>query len=216
MEKKKILNLAAIRRFPAYLHILKRIEKSGNEFVSTMELIERLEFETVLIRKDLAGLGLKGVPRKGYLLKELIVAIEEYLGWNKTDEAFLVGAGALGQALLGYSLFGEKGLEIVAAFDHDAEKVGMDINGKHVFPVEKLSDLAVRMGVKVAILCVPWQYAQSITDILVKSGIKAIWNFSAQELSVPSDVVCHNENLVSSLAVFSVKMKKQLKGGNDE
>ncbi len=215
MEKKKLLNLPAIRRFPSYLHILKRLEKSGNEFVSTMELIERLDFEAVLIRKDLSGLGLKGIPRKGYPLKELIAAIEDYLGWNKTDEAFLVGAGALGQALLGYSLFDEKGLQIVAAFDHDPQKVGVEIHGKPVFPVAKLSNLAHRMGIRVAILCVPWQDAQKIADLLVESGIKAIWNFSAQELSAPEDVVCHNENLVSSLAVFSVKMKKQL-NGNDE
>lgn len=210
MEKMKLLNLPAIRRFPAYLHILKGLEESGEAFVSTTELINRLDFDGVLIRKDLAGLGLKGVPRRGYPLSELILAIEAYLGWNKPNEAFLVGAGALGQALLGYQVFSDKNLQILAAFDADPQKSGQSVHGKEIFPMEKLPDLARRMGVRVGILCVPWLDAQQVADLMVAAGIRAIWNFSAQDLNVPDSVICHNENLISSLAVFSVKMKQHL------
>lgn len=207
MDRLKILNLPAIRRFPAYLHILKRFETSDMEYVSTAELIERLDFEAVLIRKDLAGLGLKGIPRRGYPLKELIQAIESYLGWNKDDEAFLIGTGALGHALLSYEQFSDRGLKIVAAFDNDKEKCGSEVSGKPVFHISKMPNLSARMGVKIALLCVPWQEAQKAADQLVAAGVKAIWNFTAQELDLPDGVICHNENLMSSLAVFSVKMK---------
>ncbi len=207
MDRLKILNLPAIRRFPTYLHILKRLDTSDMEYVSTAELIDRLDFEAVLIRKDLAGLGLKGVPRRGYPLKALINAIESYLGWNKDDEAFLIGSGALGHALLGYEQFSDRGLKIVAAFDSDESKCGSEISGKPVFSMTKLENLTARMGIRIALLCVPWHEAQQVADQLVEAGIKAIWNFTAQELDLPEGVICHNENLMSSLAVFSVKMK---------
>jgi redox-sensing transcriptional repressor len=211
MNKLKVLNLPAIRRFPTYLHILKRLDPSKYEYVSTAELIDRLDFEAVLIRKDLAGLGLKGVPRRGYPLEGLISAIEEFLGWNKDDEAFLIGTGSLGQALLGYEQFSDRGLKIVAAFDSDVSKCGSTIAGKSVFHIARMQNLAARMGIKIALLCVPWQDAQEAAELLVKAGITAIWNFTAQELELPDDVICHHENLMSSLAVFSVKMKSHFK-----
>jgi len=204
----KVLRLPTIKRLPTYLHILKRFEKDGNEYVSTTALINELDFKPILVRKDLVLLGLPGKPRLGYKLKDLISAIEVYLGWNKTDEAFLIGAGSLGQALMGHKPFEENGLRIIAGFDADPAKAGHTIHGKKIFPMDKLPELIKRMGVKVAIITVPWQEAQSVADILVEAGIWGIWNFSMVKLKTPPHVVCHNENLSSGLAVFSVRLRK--------
>ncbi|QSH42601.1 redox-sensing transcriptional repressor Rex [Lentisphaerota bacterium] len=204
----KILRLPTIKRLPTYLHILKRLEDEGHEFVSTTSLINELDFKPILVRKDLVLMGIPGKPRMGYCLKDLIEAIENFLGWNKTDEAFLVGAGALGSALLGHKPFEENGLKIIAGFDIDPSRVGTTIHGKKIFHLSKLKELVKRMGVKVAIVTVPWQAAQEVADILVEAGIWGIWNFSMIKLKVPPEVVCHNENLSSGLAVFSVKLQK--------
>lgn len=204
----KVMRLPTIKRLPTYLHILKRFEKEGNEYVSTTALINELDFKPILVRKDLVLLGLAGKPRIGYKLKELIAAIESFLGWNKTDEAFLIGAGSLGQALMGHKSFEENGLKIIAGFDADPAKTGQTIHGKKIFSMEKLPELIERMGVRVAIITVPWQEAQAIADTLVEAGIWGIWNFSMVKLKTPPHVVCHNENLSSGLAVFSVRLRK--------
>jgi redox-sensing transcriptional repressor len=204
----KILRLPTIKRLPTYLHILKRLEKEGNEYVSTTALINELDFKPILVRKDLVLMGIPGKPRMGYCLKDLIAAIENYLGWNKTDEAFLIGAGALGSALLGHKPFEENGLKIIAGFDIDPERVGKVIHGKKIFPLSKLKELVERMGVRVGIITVPWQAAQTVADELVEAGIWGIWNFSMVKLKTPPEVVCHNENLSGGLAVFSVKLQK--------
>jgi redox-sensing transcriptional repressor len=204
----KILRLPTIKRLPTYLHILKRLEKEGNEYVSTTALINELDFKPILVRKDLVLMGIPGKPRMGYCLKDLIAAIENYLGWNKTDEAFLIGAGALGSALLGHKPFEENGLKIIAGFDIDPERVGKVIHGKKIFPLSKLKELVERMGVRVGIITVPWQAAQNVADELVEAGIWGIWNFSMVKLKTPPEVVCHNENLSGGLAVFSVKLQK--------
>lgn len=209
-EKK--LNLPTIKRLPAYLEILKRLHGEGVEYVSTTLLIDELKFEAVLVRKDLAGLGVAGKQKLGYRLAELRGAIEEYLGWNRKDEAFLVGAGALGSALLGYSKLEEYGFKIVAAFDSDDRKANTEIHGKPVLNISKLTNLAKRMGIRIAVLTVPAGNAQAVADFLVDSGIKAIWNFTGVELDLPQGIVYHNENIASGFALFSVKLRA-LEGG---
>lgn len=204
----KILRLPTVKRLPTYLHILKRLELEGNEYVSTTELINELDFKPILVRKDLVLMGIPGKPRMGYALKDMIAAIENYLGWNKTDEAFLIGVGALGQALLGHKPFEENGLKIIAGFDIDPKKIGTEIHGKKIYHLSRLAEMVKLQGVRVGIITVPWQEAQNVADVLVESGILGIWNFSMVKLKTPPDVVCHNESLSSGLAVFSVKMGK--------
>ena len=48
------------------------------------------------------------------------------------DDAIIVGAGRLGGALMSYEGFKEYGLNIVAAFDTDASKIGTEICGKNI------------------------------------------------------------------------------------
>ena len=204
---KKVVNLQTVRRLPTYLNMLKRLSQAEVPYISTTELIKHLKYEPMLVRKDLASLGIAGRQRLGYRPKELIRAIEEYLGWNDIGEAFLVGAGGLGGALLGYRKFEEYGFKIVAAFDSDDAKVGRILHGIEVLHVSKLPDLANRMGVRVAVLTVPAESAQPVAGMLVANGFIGIWNFTSEELHLPEGIVCHNENLAGGLALFTYKLR---------
>ena len=208
-ETKKTVNLQTVKRLPTYLNLLRRLSKADVEYISTTELIKHLKYEPVLVRKDLASLGISGRQKLGYRPQELIKAIEDYLGWNKDGEAFLVGAGGLGGALLGYSKFAEYGFKIVAAFDVNPEKVGRQLHGIEVLHVSKLPGLSRRMGVKIAILTVPSENAQPVAEMLVEAGFIGIWNFTSEELHVPDDIVCHNENLAGGLALFTYKLRER-------
>ena len=87
----------------------------------------------VQVRKDLEVTGLEGKPKIGYDVGALIKAIECFLGWNRINPAILVGAGHLGNALLGYHGFSNYGLNIAAAFDSDFVKIGkLKIGRAHV------------------------------------------------------------------------------------
>jgi len=206
---KRTVNLQTIRRLPAYLNTLRRLNQAAVEYISTTELIAHLKYEPVLVRKDLASLGIPGRQRLGYKPDELIHAIEEYLGWNKDGEAFLVGAGGLGGALLGYRKFAEYGFKFVAAFDIDPAKIGKKLHGVEILHVSRLPDLAKRMGVRIAALTVPAEHAQAVATMLVDNGFFGIWNFTSEELHLPVDVVCHNENLAGGLALFTYKLRER-------
>jgi redox-sensing transcriptional repressor len=209
----RVLPEPTLRRLPLYLHFLRKLEATGRPAVSSAHLGEELGLDPTQVRKDLEATGVVGRPRVGYDVGELIRAIETALGWNNVRQAFLVGAGNLGQALLGYGRFREAGLDIVAAFDTDSAKIGTEFHGKQVLPVTKLGNLARRMHVMVGILTVPAEAAQASADALVAAGILAIWNFTPVRLRLPEHVIVQNEDIYSGLATLTQKLAVRLEAG---
>jgi redox-sensing transcriptional repressor len=165
----------------------------------------------VQVRKDLQYTGIIGKPKTGYSVSELIQAIETFLGWNNVNEAFLVGVGNLGTALLGHERFSQFGLRIVAAFDTNPAKIGQWIRETAVLPLDKLCDLAPRMSIHLGIITTPAEVAQTVADEMVKGGIQAIWNFAPVKLKLPEHIIVHNEDLYKSLASLSWKLARRFR-----
>lgn len=202
MKQHKITALPSIRRLPHYLRVLKELKKNGETMVSGTFLSEQLHCEPIQVRKDLAITGIEGRPRLGFEIQKAIESIELFLGWNNLHEAFMVGVGSLGSALLGYSAFEQHNLNILAGFDSDPGKIGKKVHGKDVFDIQRLPELAKRLNIQVGILTVSASAAQEVADLMVKSGIIAIWNFTPVKLTLPSEVIVQNEDLSSGLAVL--------------
>ena len=150
--------------------------------------------------------GITGRPRIGYDLAPLIDAIESFLGWNRVTDAFLVGAGNLGRALIGYENFRQCGLNIIAAFDVTEDKVGKEIFGRTIYDLSEMPEMAKSMHVEMGILTVPGPAAQAAAGVMVASGIVGIWNFAPVKLDLPEHVKIETVELSSSLAVLSVNM----------
>ena len=202
-----------LRRLPLYHRFLKDWQAANREFVSCTDIGLELDLDPTQIRKDLESVGVVGRPRIGYVLTSVIEGLEEFLGLKNVNDAFLVGAGSMGSALLGYRKFEQYGLKIVAAFDLDPSKIGRQIHGKHVLPLSKLADLARRMHVLIGIITVPAAEAQAVADLMVAGGIRAIWNFAPVRLHVAERIIVHNEDLYCSLASLSQKLSKLLQPG---
>lgn len=197
------LPLPTIRRYPVYLRAIREMIDGGEDYISSAVLARKLGIDPVSVRKDLAMSGISGRPRLGYPANELLKAIVSALGWDNTTDALLIGAGSLGQALLGYGGFKTQGLSIVLAFDTDKKKVGKEIHGVKVRGTEELKKLVRRMKIHLGIITVPASCAQACADLLVDAGIVGIWNFSPVRLSVPSSVTVQDVDLAQSLAVLS-------------
>ncbi|MRR53754.1 MAG: redox-sensing transcriptional repressor Rex [Deltaproteobacteria bacterium] len=206
----KIDKLPTVRRLPAYLHILRQLARSGEKFVSSAFLAEKLNIEPILVRKDFELTRVAGTPRVGYSISELIASIEEFLGWGEDLDAILVGVGQLGASILGYRELMDFRLRILAGFDSDPEKFGKAVHGVPVFAVTRLEELLGRLRARLAILTVPSADAQKITDLLVSAGIRGIWNYTSENIVVPADVITQKEDLASGLAVLCVKMSRNM------
>ena len=196
-----------INRLTMYHFILEDMP-GGEKYVSSTKFANLLNIDNSQVRKDLKYIDNQGKCRVGYEVKELKQKIEECLGFKKTKDVFIVGAGNLGTALAKYDGFKDYGLNVLAMFDKDSKKIGTVINGKEVFDISKVGNLALRLGVEVAILTVPREYAQGVANYLAGSGIKYIWNFTTCILDVPKDIKVWNENLIGSFLQFTTKEKE--------
>lgn len=206
------ISLQTFHRMPQYLKTLYEFKKEGRENVSSVQLAEALDLTPSIVKKDLSQAKVQdGKPKVGYAVDDLIAGISEFLGYNDLKEAVLVGVGKLGQALLGYTGFGDYGLDIVAGFDIDDGVIGTKIHGKPILPTGKLEGAVEKLGIKIAILTVPADHAQAMADVLVRSGIRAIWNFTTAHIQVPDSVAVRNENMASSLAVLSAQLAEIMK-----
>lgn len=201
---KKLLTDKVINRLTLYHCILIEYVEKGIEYISSPQIAGLLNVDDSQVRKDIKLLNNVGKCKVGYVAKTLKESIEHTLGFAKTKEAFIIGAGNLGLALAKYDNFSNYGLSVLAMFDNDPLKINLTVNGKQVFHIAKLADLTERLNVEIAILTVPRQVAQESADLLVAAGIKYIWNFSPSILKVPKDVQVWNENLMGNFLQFTV------------
>jgi redox-sensing transcriptional repressor len=197
----------SIRRLSVYLRHLYSARANSQFYVSAPSIAKELNFDPTQIVKDLALTGIKGKPRAGYNTFELIQAIEDYLNFDKSNRAFLVGAGSLGTALISYPQLETFGIKIVAAFDIDGEKTGKLIRKINILPVSQMSELAKRLKVEIGILTTPAEAAQQATNLMIESGIKAIWNFAPINLKVPQGVIVQNTSMYSNVAIMLKKLQ---------
>ncbi len=208
MNKDNIeVSKATLNRLPLYLKYLYQLDKMGVKTVSSTLIAGGLNLNPVQVRKDIAvASSVAGKPKTGYVTKELIVDLESFLGYDNTHDAVLVGVGGLGSAFLGYKGFEHYGLNIAAAFDVNPQIVGSEVNGKLVQHIDELEGVVKRYKIRLGIITVPSKAAQEVADVMVKAGIKAIWNFAPVHLNIPSDIEIKTEDLAANLALLSMKI----------
>lgn len=200
--------IPTIKRFPQYLRILKVAKEGGCNEISATKLATELSLKPIQVRKDISSTGIEGKPKRGFSVDELILVLTHYLGWDNISEAIIVGAGNLGKALATYPGFETYGLKIVAIFDRDKEKWWKRVGSLTVLPMEDLNAYISTNRISIAVMATPASTAQSVADMLIKCGIRGIWNFAPKTLKVPNNVVVQRTDLATSFAVLSVKMRK--------
>lgn len=208
MQKK--ISKAVLKRLPSYLTYLKNMQPTDSPYISATTLANALGMGDVQVRKDLAMVSDGGRPKVGYRRECLIEDIEQFLGYDNTTDAVLIGAGKLGQALMDHAGFDEYGLNILAGFDVKPSADHTE-DGKPIYPMEMLESFCRANKVLMGIITVPAPYAQEVCNKLISCGIKAIWTFATVHLEVPPHILVQYENMATSLAVLSMHLQAQIK-----
>lgn len=201
MDKK--ISEKVINRLTLYHCILQDFIDKNIEYISSKQIATLLRIDDSQVRKDINLLNNSGKSRVGYIVKELKKSIETTLGFAKTKNAYIIGAGNLGMALAKYDNFTSYGLNIINLFDNDESKIGKAINNKDIINIKELPRHTKENDVDIAILTVPGRFAQATAEFLVKSNIKYIWNFTPVVLDVPENVQVWNENLMGNFLQFT-------------
>lgn len=179
--------------------------------VTSAQIAEALDIDPTQVRKDFGAIGLLGMGRVGFDVCEVCRGIRHVLGFDRTYEAVLIGAGHLGTALVAYRGFSGYGLKIVAAFDNDPGKIGRDSGGLTIRSTRALKPYVRTHNIRLAILTTPAEVSQELTDRLVSVGVKAIWNFTPARVTVPPGVLVRNAHISLGLSQIAYHLKQQVR-----
>ncbi len=196
-----------LRRLPWYLAYVKMLDGKHQVHVSSTQIAKTLNVDASQIAKDLSFLNIKGKTRIGYEVHPLARALNEFLGFKHRHNAFLIGTGSLGSALMRDLGLMQYGLNIVAGFDIDPSIVGRNVGDIPVLDFSMFPDKQRSTGVSIAIIAVPAQNAQEVANTLVQNNIKAIWNFTPFRIKVPRNIVLQNTSIYSDLAIMYNRME---------
>ena len=194
---------STVRRLALYLRYLEQSEGQGLATISSQELAKRGGTTSAQVRKDLSFFGSFGKRGLGYSVAELGTKIRDILGLQRNYRVVLVGAGKIGEALVAYQGFRQRGFNVAAIYDRDPKKIGARWNGLVVHDIRHLEAELKKEPTDIAIVSTPAEAAQGVVDRLVKMGVKAILNFAPVQLNVPADVTLKSVNMALELETLS-------------
>ncbi len=192
------MSFSQTKRLLRYRMGLLRLQNMGMKTVYSYSIGEETGVTAELVRKDFSKFGIKGHRRGGYDVKELLIALDKIFGREKVQNVIIIGMGNMGKALSSYKGFSEYQMNIVAGFDIDQAKLDKKFDIP-VYSVNYLRDIIEAFSVSVAILAVPENAAQQVTDSLVHNGITGILNLAPVLLKVPENVWVNNVNIMVEL-----------------
>ncbi len=198
LENKQIPKATA-KRLPLYYRYLKYLFTSGKKKVSSADLSEAVKIDSATIRRDFSYFGALGKRGYGYDVEDLMNFFSRQLNQEQLTNVALVGVGHIGRALLNYNFQGQNSIRISAGFDVKEDLVNSILEGVPIYHIDELEEQVKAQQFEVAIIAVPGDYSQDITDRLVEAGIKGIMNFTPMRLSVPDSVRILNIDLSNEL-----------------
>lgn len=206
MKNEKI-SPKVIERLTKYLRCLENFDM--DDYISSKELAEMMNYTAAKVRKDLSNFGEFGVRGKGYNVRALHNDIENILGINKRNNVIVVGMGRLGTALTSEPEFTKDNFKIAGVFDNSPEKINTEINGFKVNDIKNIPDFIKDNDISMVILTVPKFVCQSVAEFLIKAGVRAILNFAPLKIDVPPEVVVENIDLYAKLQELNYWKEKK-------
>lgn len=210
MEEKEI-SQAVISRLPRYFRYLGELKDEGIERISSQDLSELMKVTASQIRQDFNNFGGFGQQGYGYNVEYLYDEIGKILGLDRQHNFVIIGAGNLGRALGNYMNFERRGFILKGMFDQDPRLIGREVRGVTVKPMEELESFIRENDIDIAVLTIPKTSAPGVAERLVKTQIRAIWNFAHVDLNVPEGIQVENVHLSDSLMKLSYNINRYMK-----
>ena len=197
-----ILPEPTLRRLPWYLAYVEILKARGESHVSSTRIARALSVDASQIAKDLSFLNIRGKTRIGYEVATLAESLQDFLGFRSPHQAYVMGVGSLGRALINDSGLANYGLQIVAGFDVNPEVLGRKDLGVPLYHPDRIDEVMESLPADICILTVPAEGAQEAADTAVAAGMRAIWNFTPYRVKVAEGVVMTNTSIYAHLALM--------------
>lgn len=180
---------AVVRRMKKYLDVL---DSGGiaKEYISSEAIANATHTSAVRVRLDLSFFGNFG-SKRGYACAQLRSSIREILGLTYDQRVVVVASDPAMYKTFLHPVFNQYGFMLPAYFSTDPADV------------DELGRAVTTFGIKIGVLATSAVEAQQYADILCESGVIAILNTTAAEISVPFGVKLETLRLEDSLLSVS-------------
>ena len=187
-----------IMRLLKYKNALKRMKSFGFIKAYSNNLGDAIGISSVQVRKDFSLFNISGNKKGGYTIDDLLDRIDNILGKQVSHNIILIGYGKIGKALVNYRGLENEAIKIVAAFDHNPEKIDRNSHIP-ILPIEELKDYIIDNNIEVAILTVPDLEAQRMFDVICNAGIKGVLNFAPIKLLDRPNCIINDVNIADEI-----------------
>jgi redox-sensing transcriptional repressor len=198
---------ATAKRLPLYYRFLTNLHASGKQRVSSAELSEAVKVDSATIRRDFSYFGALGKKGYGYNVQYLLSFFRKTLDQDELTKVALIGVGNLGTAFLNYNFLKNNNTKIAVAFDVSKDRVSKRVGEVSIHHMDDLETVIKDEQIEVAILTIPAQEAQHVTDRLLSANIRGILNFTPARLTVPDSVRVHHIDLAIELQALVYFLK---------
>lgn len=193
-----MISRTQIMRLLKYKNALKRMKSFGFIKAYSNNLGDAIGISSVQVRKDFSLFNISGNKKGGYTIDDLLDRIDNILGKRVSHNIILIGYGKIGKALVNYRGFENEAIKIVAAFDHNPEKIDRNSHIP-ILPIEELKDYIIDNNIEVAILTVPDLEAQRMFDVMCNAGIKGVLNFAPIKLLDRPNCIINDVNIADEI-----------------
>lgn len=211
---KDAVSPAVIKRLPRYFRYLREIIRMGKTRISSAELSRMMNVTASQIRQDLNCFGGFGQQGYGYNVNYLYTKICELLGVGHGFRAAVIGVGNLGKALVRSPMLEKRGVSVVALFDVSESVVGKKVADIKVYHANEIEKIFNTFDIDIAILTLPKECAAESAELLSKTNISGIWNFTGKELDIGNkDIVVENVHIGDSLMTLCYEIARRKENG---
>lgn len=209
LKSRDVMPEPTLSRLPWYLAYVSMLRSKGVGHVSSTQISKEIDVDASRIAKDLSFLNVKGKTRIGYDVSELERELVDFLGFKIVHNAIIAGVGSLGAALIRDSGLSRYGLDIVAGFDISPAVIGTEICGVPVYDINRVAEVRPMVDAEIGIIAVPVDRAQTVADMMIDAGVKALWNFTPFRIRASRDVVIQDTSIYAHLAVMYNRLQSR-------
>lgn len=207
IDRKK-LPPRTVERLSKYRRLLGKYSHNEEHFIFSHDLARLLNLTSVQVRRDLMLIGVSGNHRKGYNVKELIELISQTIDSETGHNLAIVGMGNLGRAVSAFIRKNETKMNLVAGFDIDQGKTGIEIAGVPCFHIASMPEKINELQIDIAVLTISPDSVTDVVKLLVDTGIRGILNFTSVHLDVPEHIYLKNYDIITSLEEIGFFIKE--------
>ncbi|NLO74333.1 MAG: redox-sensing transcriptional repressor Rex [candidate division WS1 bacterium] len=198
---------ATLGRLHHYRVMLGRLQRAGQQTVSSRKLGELTGASAEVVRKDLSWLGAYGQRGVGYEVEGLLRRLEEEFRPTSPCPLVILGAGNLGAAVAAYAGFDLQGYRVVAVLDSNPARVGHRLQGMVVRHMRDLPQVVQETGVEIGVLTVPAVQANAVAEWCAAAGLSGLLSFSPVQPPAPAPLVVRYVNFAEQLQILRCQLR---------